>query len=103
KTKETFVLYDAAESEISALALDAQGNLYAGTAEATGLEEGEPNADKGSSEQTGRPENAPGGVPIPSVPPAEPKPPELPPPNPGEPAPIPKSKTDGAAKEPVKL
>src|SRR5205085_839067 len=68
-----------------------------GTAEATGLEEGENVADKGASEQTGRPENAPGGMPIPSVPPSEPKPPELPPPNPGEPAPIPKKS------EPLKL
>jgi len=34
KTGESFVLYDAAEAEISALALDAQGNLYASTAEA---------------------------------------------------------------------
>jgi hypothetical protein len=32
KTKEAFVLYDAAENEVSALALDKNGNLYAGTA-----------------------------------------------------------------------
>src|SRR3989475_7542784 len=34
KTHESFVLYDAAESEIGALALDGKGNLYAGTGEA---------------------------------------------------------------------
>ena len=34
KTKEAYVVHDAAESEISALALDKAGNLYAATAEA---------------------------------------------------------------------
>ncbi|MEO6435355.1 MAG: hypothetical protein ABIP55_06285 [Tepidisphaeraceae bacterium] len=89
KTKEVYVVHDAAEAEISALALDKAGNLYAATAEATPPEaEGEP---AGATEQIGRPEGGTsGGAPIPSPPKEEPKPPELPDPNPGEPAPIPK-------------
>jgi ligand-binding sensor domain-containing protein len=39
KTKDVFVLYDAAESEISALALDRDGNLYAGTGQAADNDE----------------------------------------------------------------
>jgi hypothetical protein len=88
KTKEFFVLYDAAETEVSALALDRTGNLYAGTAQA-GDASGRPSAEIPS--QIGRPEEAPAGVPIPSQPPPEPKPPEMPDPSPGEPDPIPKT------------
>jgi hypothetical protein len=89
KTKESFVMFDAGESEISALALDSKGNLYAATAEAseTPAAEGE---NAGATEQGGRPESDTGGVPIPSSPPANPEPPKVPPPNPGEPPPIPK-------------
>jgi hypothetical protein len=92
KTKEAFVLFDAPESEVSALALDAAGNLYAGTAEASekpGPVPGTPGAEEGANEKSGRPEGT-GGVPIPSQPPANPKPPVVPDPNPGEPNPIPK-------------
>lgn len=89
KTREVFVLYDAPETEVSALALDAKGNLYAGTAEASEKHPAAPGQEEGSKEKTGRPEGT-GGVPIPSQPPENPKPPALPDPNPGEPNPIPK-------------
>jgi hypothetical protein len=88
KTHESFVLYDAAEAEISALALDAAGNLYVGTSEAS--DQPAPPEDTGAKDKVGRPEGASGGVPIQANPPANPKPPELPNPNPGEPNPLPK-------------
>jgi outer membrane protein assembly factor BamB len=87
KTGELFIVFDAPESEISALARDAQGNLYAATAEA--VEEAEAEA-AGAAEQTGRPEPESRAVPIPSQPPTTPKPPDVPKPAPGEPLPIPK-------------
>ncbi len=89
KTGENFILFDAAESEISALALDKKGNLYAGTAEARddipGLGQLPTGADR-----AGRPEGGASGVPIRAEPPATPEPPSLPDPNPGRPEPIPK-------------
>jgi WD40 repeat protein len=89
KTKEKFVLYDAGESEVAALALDDKGNLYAATAqtEESGMTGA---AEEASNEKTGRPESGATAVPIPSKPPENPQPPKLPEPNPGEPAPIPK-------------
>ncbi|MEA2708409.1 MAG: hypothetical protein QOF78_1010 [Phycisphaerales bacterium] len=89
KTKEVYIVHDAAESEVTALALDKKGNLYAGTAEAMPQagEDGEPAS---ATEQIGRPEGGTSGAPIPTPPHAEPKPPEVPDPNPGEPDPIPK-------------
>jgi hypothetical protein len=91
KSKDVFVLFDAAESEISCLALDRMGNLYVGTAEAA-----EPTAVKQpalpAADKAGRPEGT-GGVPLPSTPPELPKPPAKPEPNPGEPEPIPKTST----------
>lgn len=88
KNGEVFVMYDASESEISALAMDAKGNLYAGTAQAgmelpTGVDE------MGAADQVGRPEGAEVGVPIPAQEPENPEPPELPDPTPGQPDPIP--------------
>ena len=89
KTKESFVLYDAAESEVSTLALDADGNLYVGTSEAS--QQPAPPEDTGAKDKEGRPEGGgPGGVPIQSAPPANPAPPVAPNPNPGQPNPIPK-------------
>ena len=86
KTHESFVLYDAAESEISALALDANGNLFVGTSEAS---DQPPAPDEGpAKDKAGRPEGGPGGVPIQAEPPTTPAPPVLP--NPGQPDPIPK-------------
>ncbi len=86
KSGEVFVLYDAPETEISALARDAKGNLYAATAQAT-----EPGAEGiGITEPVGRPETAAPGGPIPSERPPEPEPPSLPDPAPGEPLPIPR-------------
>src|SRR5258706_2777988 len=90
KTREVFVLFDAPESEVSALALDAKGNLYAGTAEASEKQPAAPGAEEGAKEKAGRPEGT-GGVPLPSQPPENPKPPAVPDPNPGEPNPIPKA------------
>lgn len=91
KTKESFVLYEAGESEITSLALDRAGNLYAATGQADqAAQPGQP-AEIPAAAGQGRPEAAPGGVQIPSAPPANPAPPTLPEPNPGEPRPIPKT------------
>ena len=89
KTGESFVLYNAAEAEISALALDKKGNLYAATAEAR--EETPPGMPGAETEgKTGRPEGGAIGVPIPPAAPKPPAPPAPPDPNPGRPDPIPK-------------
>ena len=85
KTGEWFVLYNAAEPEIVALARDKAGRLYAagcGTTEAGGEE--------AATEATGQPERAAAGLPLKREAPPAPKPPELPNPAPGEPKPIPK-------------
>lgn len=92
KTKETFVVYDAAEKEISSLALTPDGVLYAGTSDA--LPEGGDTTDQTATaapESAGRPETESGAVEIPSKPPAEPSPPQVPDPNPSRPDPIPKA------------
>jgi hypothetical protein len=90
KNKEVFVLFDAPESEVGALALDAKGNLYAATAEASETPQPAVPGAPGAAEKSGRPEGT-GGVPIPGAqPPENPKPPPVPDPNPGEPNPIPK-------------
>jgi hypothetical protein len=86
RTRESFVLYEAAESEIGALALDAKGNLYVGTSQAS--DQPAPPDDAGEKDKIGRPEGGPSGVPIQATPPAAP--PVVPNPNPGEPNPIPK-------------
>jgi hypothetical protein len=88
RTGESFILYDAAEAEVSALALDARGNLYAGTAEAR--DEQPAAAQAAGAEQVGRPEGGGTGLPIPSERPHEPEPPKVPDPTPGQPDPIPK-------------
>lgn len=92
KTGESFVVFDAGEAEVSALVLDGQGNLYAGTSEAR--EEPavpQPQAQAAQQGQVGRPEaDGASGAPIDSKPPEVPKPPEGPKPMPGQPAPIPK-------------
>src|SRR5665213_2698444 len=90
KTGESFVLYNAPESEISALALDKQGNLYAATAEAREQAPGA-SQEAAQEEKSGRPEGGAVGVPIPSDRPREPAPPAPPNPNPGQPNPIPKT------------
>jgi hypothetical protein len=90
KTGDSFVIYNAAESEIGALALDKDGNLFAATSEARD-DQPNPAATPSATEPQGRPEGGDTGVPIPSENPKQPKPPEsLPDPNPGEPNPIPK-------------
>jgi hypothetical protein len=88
RTGEFFVIYDAPESEISALVKDTQGNIYAATAENNDQETAADNA-AGAGEQVGRPESENRAAPIPSNPPAAPKPPDVPNPAPGEPLPIP--------------
>lgn len=95
-TGELFVVYDAPESEISAVVRDAKGNLYAATAEATERNAGEAEAE-GVAAQLGRPEGESRGAPIPSHPPAPPAPPDVPKPAPGDPLPIPKQS------EPLKM
>ncbi len=91
KTHEAFVLFNSSEGEISCLALDARGNLFVGTSEAGENDEqhGEQAADEAKA-MGGRPEGT-GGSPIPTQPPANPRPPVFPDPNPGEPNPIPKA------------
>ncbi len=97
KTKEVFVLFNAAENEVAVFALDSKGNLYAGTAQAGDGPEAEA-AQIAATEKVGRPEGSGASSPIPS-PPAhkEPQPPTLPDPTPGEPAPIPKKSPNGSS------
>ncbi|MGD0141018.1 MAG: hypothetical protein ABSD28_19315 [Tepidisphaeraceae bacterium] len=89
KTKEPFIVYNAGETEITALALDGAGNIYAATGQVSEHQTAQqPEAEEKAS---GRPEQPGSPAPIPSNPaPAPPQPPPLPNPNPGEPAPIPK-------------
>jgi hypothetical protein len=90
RTGQSFVVYNAAESEVSALAMDAQGNLYAATADSTEPTRLEVTGNEGPApDRSGHPEQEKADVPIPSQPPAAPKPPALPPAGPGEPNPIP--------------
>ena len=89
RTKESFILYNAEESEITALAMDERGNLFAATGEAGERQQQQPPQQPKPGQ--GRPEAGNPSSPIPSNPsPAPPKPPPLPNPNPGEPKPIPK-------------
>ena len=93
KTRDSFIVYNAGETEITALALDKSGNLYAATGEA-GERQPQEHGDA-EKPKAGRPEGETAGSPIPANPsPPPPKPPELPNPNPGEPKPIPKSKKE---------
>jgi hypothetical protein len=91
QTGNSFVVYDAPESEIGALAMDDTGNLYAATSEAiepSRLEVAGP--DSGETEKPGHTGEPKPSTPIPSHPPTVPQPPELPPP--GGPAhPIPRT------------
>src|ERR1700722_18065166 len=88
QTKESFVMYNADGPEITALALDGHGNLFAATGnESTGDQTPAP-ADNSTPPPSGRPESGT-QVPLPSQPPTPPKP--TPTPNPGEPAPIPQT------------
>ena len=87
-TGESFVVYNATEAEITALALDRKGNLYAATGEAR-EEPPAPPQNTEEQDKSGRPEGGQTGVPIPSGPPEAPKKPAPPDPNPGRPDPIP--------------
>jgi hypothetical protein len=87
-TGESFVVYNAPEAEITALALDAKGNLYAATGEAR-EEPPQPPQTAPDQDKGGRPEGGQTGVPIPSTPPEAPNKPKPPEPNPGRPDPIP--------------
>ncbi|MGA3066477.1 MAG: WD40 repeat domain-containing protein [Tepidisphaeraceae bacterium] len=90
QTKESFILYNASESEVTALALDDSGNLFAATGEAGDRDQTQA-PDNTEKETGGRPENNTSVTPIPSNPPQPPpQPPPMPNPNPGEPKPIPK-------------
>src|SRR3954454_8748838 len=99
KTGEAFVIYDAAESEVAALAMDAKGNLYAGTAQSTGQEGPDTSDEGGATDKVGRPEEqkAAKAIPIPSEPPKAPEPPKIPLPGPGDPQPIPRTSTSQRA------
>lgn len=86
KTGEVYVVYDAPESEISALARDSKGNLFAGTSDAR------PSSDHpDEAAPQGRPEGGPLDAPIVEPPPSRPEPPSIPSPAPGEPLPIPRA------------
>jgi len=89
KTKEAFFAYNAGETEITALALDGSGNLYA----STGQVSDHPAAAQPEQpdKMAGRPESSGSSPPIPANPvPVPPQPTPVPNPNPGEPKPIPK-------------
>lgn len=90
KTGKTFIIYDAAETEVSSLAIDAQGNLYAGTAQA--LESGDDDESSAPQMQMGRLRPMYGQA-IPSTTPDLPVQP-VPEPDPGEPRPIPRQGHD---------
>lgn len=93
-TKQAFVMYNADEEEITALALDADGNLYAATGEEITPPQAQPSAAQ-TKEESGRPETG-GESPLPSQPPTPPQPPEQPKPSPGQPPAIPQnSRTRG--------
>ncbi len=90
RTRQSFVLYNAAETEIGALAVGPRGDLYVGTAQAS--DPSPPSTDDAAAkDKVGHPDGGPGGAPLPSGPPAAPAPPPAPPPNPGQPDPIPKN------------
>ncbi|MGA2496732.1 MAG: hypothetical protein ABSH20_03265 [Tepidisphaeraceae bacterium] len=86
KTKDFFVVFDSDEPEISALLLDAKGNLYVATSQATDTDEQTPDADQ--SEKGGRPEGMDNNPALPKPVPGNP--PARPDPNPGDPNPIPR-------------
>ncbi|MGA2230162.1 MAG: hypothetical protein ABSH22_04485 [Tepidisphaeraceae bacterium] len=87
-SKESFVMYNAAEATVTALVLDAQGNLYASTGQIPSGPPQPPGENAQKEDTSGRPQS-PAETPLPSQPPTPPKKPSPPGPNPGEPAPIP--------------
>jgi hypothetical protein len=91
KTGESFVLYNATETEIAALALDRHGNLYAATAEAQaeGMPARMPRPQQPAA--GGRPEGGSTGAQLPSDHPKEPQPPPPPSDDPNRPNPIPRA------------
>jgi hypothetical protein len=89
KTGDWFILYDAEESEIVALARDGAGRIYAAASAPVEPTEGEPS----TPGAPGRPE-AGTELPLHREAPAVPEPPKLPDPTPGEPEPIPKQPSD---------
>jgi hypothetical protein len=103
KTGESFILYDAAEAEVSALALDAKGNLYAGTAEARDDQPAAFPTTGAAGEPGGRPEGTGVGVPLPAERPKEPEPPKVPDPTPGQPDPIPKTAREVTRVAPIRF
>jgi hypothetical protein len=92
QTNESFILYNATEEEIAALAMDQQGNLYAATGQVPAQDQAQQPAENTQKEESsGRPETTPAAQPpLPSQPPTPPKPPSPAPPNPGQPPPLPK-------------
>jgi hypothetical protein len=89
KSGKPFIVYNAGETEITALALDSTGNLYASTGQVSDHQTAQ--QPEQPEKNAGRPENPNSSTPIPSNPsPKPPQPPQLPNPNPGEPKPIPK-------------
>ena len=72
QTKDSFILYNASESDVTALALDDQGNLFAATGETVDREQTQP-AEAPQNENGGRPEGNTSITPIPSNPPGNPR------------------------------
>jgi hypothetical protein len=92
-THDTFVVYNAVEAEVTALALDANGNLFAATGEVDERQQPPPPGPP-TTPPAGRPEDNSNGAPIPPTPaPTPPNPPAPPQPNPGEPKPIPSTQS----------
>ena len=89
RTRESFVLYNAAETEIGAVAVDGKGNVYVGTSQASDAPP--PTDEPAAKDKVGHPEGGAGGAPINAAPPAAPPPPPAPTPQPGQPDPIPKN------------
>jgi hypothetical protein len=93
KTKEAFIMYNASEAEITALALDSSGNLYAATGEETDHQTAETQPPEEKS--AGKPEDSgASSTPIPPGPTPNPvQPAPVPNPNPRQPAPLPKGQS----------
>ncbi|HVT87631.1 MAG TPA: hypothetical protein VHD56_02160 [Tepidisphaeraceae bacterium] len=85
KTGDAFVVYDSQQDEISALARDSHGNLYAGSSNS-----GQPSENSAEPDHEGRPEGDSHDSAIPSLPRRMPKPADSPTTMPGEVPGIPK-------------
>jgi hypothetical protein len=98
KTRTSRVLFDAPESEITALALDRSGNLFAATGQAL---DGSGPSVASVADRTGRPETAESSTPLPGLRPVPPPRPERPPAS--GPPPIPRANAAGDPQPPAAM